>query len=82
MICPTTGGERTSCNGASRVASIRYRGITADGPLLHRMRLDCLPIEKYYVGSLNALICDVFTSVTMKDVVFWDMMRCGSSKNN
>jgi hypothetical protein len=31
--------------------------------------------------SLNYIIFEVFTAVTMKNGVFWNVMRCGSCKN-
>jgi hypothetical protein len=36
----------------------------------------------FNVGSKTAVFWDIFTVVTMKDVVFWDMTPCGCSKKN
>jgi hypothetical protein len=44
----------------------------------------CLAWRSTQVGTLNRPCCirfEVFTAVTMKNVVFWDVMPCGSCKN-
>jgi hypothetical protein len=40
------------------------------------------PVEEHYVGSKPLSSGIFFTAVTMKDVVFWDMIPWGSSKKN
>jgi hypothetical protein len=40
-----------------------------------RRNTKCLPIEQHYVRF------EVFTAVTMKNGVFWDVTPCGSCKN-
>jgi hypothetical protein len=37
--------------------------------------------ENKNIKPLNIVRFELFAAVTMKNVVFWDVMLCGSSKN-
>jgi hypothetical protein len=41
-----------------------------------------LPTEEYNVGSKNAVFWDIFTAITLKDVVLWDKTLCSPIKKN
>jgi hypothetical protein len=59
-------------HGTLTIKLIRYRGVV-DWPLLRSFSLD-----RYYVGSKNPVLWDVFTAVSIMDV-FWDTEPRGSS---
>jgi hypothetical protein len=48
----------------------------------HRYQAQCsLAILSYYIHTVANVRFEVFTVVTMKNSVFWDVTPCGSCKN-